>query len=72
MKGVVHLALSIRKLAQNGYILFLFTKATFTNPTIAPVPLNLMASPFFHSQQASKGAHTYMLGKHLYTKNNKK
>jgi hypothetical protein len=70
MKGVLHLALSLRKLAQNWYTLFLFNKATYTNQIIAPVPLNLIAYLLFHSPQASNGAHTYMLGKHLYTKIN--
>ena len=55
MKGVLHLALSPRKLAQNWYTLFLFSKATYTNPIIAPVPLNLMASLLFHRPQASNG-----------------
>ena len=72
MKGVLQIALSARKLAHNWYALFLFSKATLTNPTIAPVPLTLMASPFFHSQEASKGTHTYMLGKHLYTQTKRK
>ena len=69
MKGVLHLALSPRKLAQNWYTLFLFSKAEYTYPIIAPVPLNLMASLFFYSPQASNDAHAYVLGKHLYTKN---
>ena len=72
MKGVLLLALSPRKLAQNWYNLFLFSKAAYTNPIIAQVPLNLTASLLFHSPQASSGAHTYMLGKHVYTKINLK
>ena len=68
MKGVLHLALSPRKLAQNWYTLFLFSKTVYTNQIIAPVPLNLMASLLLHCPQASNGAHTYMQAE---TKQNK-
>ena len=72
MKGVLHLALSPRKLSENWYTLSLFSRATYTNPTVSLVPIDLMASSDLHSQQASNGAHTYMQTKHLYTQNNLK